>query len=42
MKKSKLEVVKQNMARVNTGILGISEFKWTGMCEFNSDDHYIY
>ena len=42
MKKSKLEVVKQNMARVNTDILGISELKWTGMCEFNSDDHYIY
>ena len=38
----KLEVVKQEMARVNTGILGISELKWTGMGEFNSDDHYIY
>ena len=38
----KLEVVKQEMARVNVGILGISELKWTGMGEFNSDDHYIY
>ena len=38
----KLEVVKQKMARVNVGILGISELKWTGMGEFNSDDHYIY
>ena len=38
----KLEVVKQEMARVNTDILGISELKWTGMGEFNSDDHYIY
>ena len=38
----KLEVVKQEMARVNTDILGISEVKWTGMGEFNSDDHYIY
>ena len=37
-----LEVVKQAMARVNTNILGISELKWTGMGEFNSDDHYIY
>ena len=37
----KLEVVKQEMARVNVGILGISELKWTGMGEFNSDDHYI-
>ena len=37
----KLEVVKQQMARVNTDILGISELRWTGMCEFNSDDHYI-
>ena len=37
-----MEVVKQEMARVNTGILGISELKWTGMGEFNSDDHYIY
>ena len=39
---SKLEVVKQEMARVNVNILGISELKWTGMGEFNSDDHYIY
>ena len=38
---SKLEVVTQEMARVNTNILGISELKWTGMGEFNSDDHYI-
>ena len=38
----KLEVVKQEMARVNFNILGISELKWTGMGEFNSDDHYIY
>ena len=38
----KLEVVKQEMARVNMNILGISELKWTGMGEFNSDDHYIY
>ena len=38
----KLEVVKQKMARVNINILGISELKWTGMGEFNSDDHYIY
>ena len=36
-----LEVVKQEMARVNVNILGISELKWTGMAEFNSDDHYI-
>ena len=36
------EVAKQEMARVNTDILGISELKWTGMGEFNSDDHYIY
>ena len=36
-----LEVVKQEMARVNVNILGISELKWTGMGEFNSDDHYI-
>ena len=41
MNQGKLEVVKQ-MARVNTDILGISELKWTGMGEFNSDDHYIY
>ena len=38
----KLEMVKQEMARVNVDILGISELKWTGMGEFNSDDHYIY
>ena len=38
----KLEVVKQEMARVNIDILGISELKWTGTGEFNSDDHYIY
>ena len=37
-----LDVVKQDMVRVNIGILGISEIKWTGMGEFNSDDHYIY
>jgi len=42
MNQSKLEVVKQEMARVNVEILGISELKWTGMGEFNSDDHYIY
>ena len=39
---SKLEVVKQEMARVNINILGISDLKWSGMGEFNSDDHYIY
>ena len=42
MKQVKLEVVKQEMARVNIDILGISELRWTGMGEFNSDDHYIY
>ena len=42
MNQGKLEVVKQEMARVNVVILGISELKWTGMGEFNSDDHYIY
>ena len=42
MNQGKLEVVKQEMARVNINILGISEVKWTGMDEFNSDDHYIY
>ena len=42
MKQGKLEVVKQEMARVNIYILGISELKWTGMGEFNSNDHYIY
>ena len=41
MNQGKLEVVKQEMARVNVNILGISELKWTGMGEFNSDDHYI-
>ena len=42
MNQGKLEVVKQEMARVNVNILGISKLKWTGMDEFNSDDHYIY
>ena len=42
MNQGKLEVVKQEMARVNVDILGISKFKWTGMGEFNSDEHYIY
>ena len=42
MNQGKLEVVKQEMARVNINILGISELKWTGMGEFNSDTHYIY
>ena len=42
MNQGKLEVVKQEMARVNVDILRISELKWTGMGEFNSDDHYIY
>ena len=42
MNQGKLEVAKQEMARVNIDILGISELKWTGMGEFNSDDHYIY
>ena len=42
MNQGKLEAVKQEMARVNVDILGISELKWTGMGEFNSDDHYIY
>ena len=42
MNQGKLEVVKQEMARVNVDLLGISELKWTGMGEFNSDDHYIY
>ena len=42
MNQGKLEVVKQEMARVNVDILGISELKWTGMGEFNSGDHYIY
>ena len=42
MNQGKLEVVEQEMARVNADILGISKLKWTGMGEFNSDDHYIY
>ena len=42
MNQGKLKVVKQEMARVNVDILGISELKWAGMGEFNSDDHYIY
>ena len=41
MNQSKFEVVKQDMARVNIDILGISDLKWTGMAEFNSDDHFI-
>ena len=42
MNQEKLEVIKQEMARVNINILGISELKWTGKGEFNSDDHYMY
>ena len=42
MNQGKLEVVKQEMARMNVNILGISQLKWTGMDEFNSNDHYIY
>ena len=42
MNQGKLEVFKQEMTRVNADILGISELRWTGMGEFNSDDHYIY
>ena len=42
MNQGKLTVVRQKMARVNINILGISELKWTGTGEFNSDDHYIY
>ena len=42
MNQGKLEMVKQEMTRVNNDVLGISELKWTGMGEFNSDDHYIY
>ena len=42
MNQGKLEVIKQEMARVNIDILGISELKWTGMGEFNPDDHHIY
>ena len=42
MNQGKLEVVKQEMGKVNVDVLGISKLKWTGMCEFNSEDHYIY
>ena len=42
MNRGKLEVVKQEMTRVNIDIIGISELRWTGMGEFNSDDHHIY
>ena len=42
MNQGKLEMIKQEMARVNIDILRISELKWTGMGEFNSDDHYVY
>ena len=42
MNQGKLEVVKQEMARMNVNLLGVSELKWTRMGEFNSDDHYIY
>ena len=42
MNQGKLEVVKQEMTRVNINVLGISELRWTGMGEFNSEDHYIY
>ena len=42
MNQGKLEMVKEEMARVNVDIVGISKLKWTGMGEFNSDDHYIY
>ena len=42
MDQGKLDVTKQEMAKLNIKILGISELKWTGMGEFNSDDHYIY
>ena len=42
MNQSKLDVVKRRMTRVNIDILGISELRWTGMDEFNSDDHYVY
>ena len=42
MNQGKLEVVKEEMARVNLDILGISELKWSGVGKFNSDDHYIY
>ena len=42
MNQGKLDMAKQEMARLNTDIIGISELKWTGMGEFNSDDHYLY
>ena len=42
MNQGKLDMVKQEMARMDINIIGISELKWTGMGEFNSDDHYIY
>ena len=42
MNQGKLDMVKQEMVRININILGISELKWTGMTDFNSDDHYIY
>ena len=42
MNQGKLEILKQAMVRVNVDVLGISELRWTGMGEFNSDDHYIY
>ena len=42
MNQGKLEVIKQEIARVDIGILGISDLKWTGKSNFNSDDHYIY
>ena len=42
MNQGKLEVIKQEMARVNVNIVGFSKLRWTGMGEFNSDDHYIY
>ena len=42
MNQGKLDVVRQEMVRININILGISELKWTGMGRFNSDDHYIY
>ena len=42
MNQGKLDVVKQNIARLNINILGISKLRWTGMGEFNSDDHYVY
>ena len=42
MNQGKLEILKQGMVRVNVDVLGISELRWTGMGEFDSDDHYIY